>query len=357
MIMNRTSFVWSHFLSLALAAVFFLLCGCSSSDSGGIQVQPKWSFAVYCDTRGDNDSANLSKSGVNEAVVNSAAKDMVKEGAELVIVPGDLVNGWFYISTPYAIQFATWRKVMAPVYDAGIKVYPVRGNHEDGGPTAPPYSYPWPPGAGALPEVVPIPELKAAYLTAFADAWIPANGPPGEEGYTYSFVYKNAFFVGLDQYINPYRVNQPWLDDQLKQNKQPHTFVYGHAPAFRVGHTDSLAYYPEDRDLFWNSLGNAGVRLYFSGHDHLYNRAHVNDLAGHTIYQVLAGSGGAPFNEWSWPYAEGDKVVHDYDDEVHYGYVIVTVDGPRVTMKWKALMNDGVQDVWTTMDTLEYTVD
>jgi hypothetical protein len=49
-------------------------------------------------------------------------------------------------------------------------------------------------------------------------------------------------------------------------------------------------------------------------------------------------------------------VVHDYDDEVHYGYVIVTVDGPRVTMKWKALMNDGFQDVWTTMDTLEYTV-
>ena len=39
------------------------------------------------------------------------------------------------------------------------------------------------------------------------------------------------------------------------------------------------------------------------------------------------------------------------------GYVIVTVDGSRVTMKWKALLNDGVQDVWTTMDTLEYTVD
>jgi len=357
MIMNmkRISIIRSHFLILALAAVFFLLCGCGG-DSGGIQVQPKWSFAVYCDTRGDNDPANLSKSGVNEAVVNSAAKDMVKEGAELVIVSGDLVNGWFYISTPYADQFATWRKVMAPVYDAGIKVYPVRGNHENGLPD-PLEDFPWPPDPPNYPTIRPIPELKAAYRTAFSDAWIPANGPADEEGFTYSFVYKNAFFVGLDEYINPYRVNQPWLDDQLRQNKQPHTFVYGHAPAFRVGHTDSLASYPGERDVFWNSLGNAGVRLYFSGHDHLYNRAHVNDLAGHTIYQVLAGSGGAPFNEWSWPYAEGDKVVHDYDDEVHYGYVIVTVDGPRVTMKWKALMNDGVQDVWTTMDTLEYTVD
>jgi hypothetical protein len=342
-------------LGLSLAAVFFLLWGCGGD--GGTRVEPKWTFAVVCDTRGNNDNVNLSKSGVNEVVVDSIARDIVKEGAELVIFPGDLVNGWFAISTPYADQFATWRKAMAPVYEAGINVYPVRGNHENGSPVAAPFSFPWPPDGNATPVIVPIAELKAAYLTAFADAWIPANGPAGEAGLTYSFVYKNAFFVGLDQFINPFRVNQAWLDNQLRQNMQPHAFVYGHAPAFRVGHTDSLAYYPEDRDLFWNSLGNAGVRLYFSGHDHLYNRAHIDDQAGHTIYQVLAGSGGAPFSVWSWPYAEGTKVVHDYDDEVHYGYVIVTVDGPRVTMKWKALLNDGgQQDVWTTMDTLEYTV-
>jgi hypothetical protein len=117
---------------------------------------------------------------------------MVKEGVELVIFPGDLVNGWFYISTPYVDQFATWRKAMAPVYDAGIKVYPVRGNHENG-PPYPLINFPWPPDVNATPVIVPIAELKAAYRTAFTDAWIPANGPAGEEGYTYSFVYKNAF--------------------------------------------------------------------------------------------------------------------------------------------------------------------
>ncbi len=341
---------------LSLAAVFLLLCGCGGGSSG--VVQPKWTFAVLCDTRGDNNLplANLTKSGINEVVVKSMAKDIMKEGAELVIFPGDLVNGWFQINTPYADQFATLRKAMAPVYDAGIKVYPVRGNHEDG-PPDPLINFPWPPDPPNYPTIRTITELKAAYRTAFSDAWIPANGPAGEEGFTYSFVYKNAFFVGLDQYINPYRVNQPWLDDQLRQNKQPHTFVYGHAPAFRVGHTDSLASYPEERDLFWNSLGNAGVRMYFSGHDHLYNRAHINDQTGHTIYQVLTGAGGAPFNVWNPPYAEGAKVVNDYHDEAHYGYVIVTVDGPHVTMKWKALLNNGGQDIWTTMDILEYTVD
>jgi DNA-binding beta-propeller fold protein YncE len=38
--MKRTTFVWSHFLSLALIAVFFFLCGCSSSDGGGSTQPP-----------------------------------------------------------------------------------------------------------------------------------------------------------------------------------------------------------------------------------------------------------------------------------------------------------------------------
>ena len=78
---------------LLLTAVFFLLCGCNGGSSGGIQVQPQWTFAVLCDTRGDNNAANLYKSGVNEVVVDSMTRDLVKEGAELVIFPGDLVNG------------------------------------------------------------------------------------------------------------------------------------------------------------------------------------------------------------------------------------------------------------------------
>jgi hypothetical protein len=224
-------------------------------------------------------------------------------------------------SNPTSPQVLQWPisdtvfTTVEPVYDAGIKVYPVRGNHENG-PPDPLISFPWPPDPPNYPTIRTITELKAAYRTAISDAWIPANGPAGEEGLTYSFVYKNAFFVGLDQFINPFKVNQSWLDDQFRQNKQPHTFVYGHAPAFRVGHTDSLASYPEERDLFWNSLGSADVRMYFSGHDHLCNRGHVNDQTGHTIYQVLAGSGGAPFNVWGPPYAEGAKVVNDYHDEV-----------------------------------------
>jgi hypothetical protein len=346
---SRTN--WVVFVAVAVLAA--QLC----VSIAWAEVPSPWKYAVLCDTRGDSNPDNLHKSGVNESVVNSVATDIVKEGAELVIVPGDTVNGWYQIQTPYADQFATWRKAMAPVYGAGLKVYPVRGNHEDG-PFAAPGRYPWPPDVDATPESLPIPELKAAFLTAFSDSWIPSNGPADGKGLTYSFVYKNAFFVGLDQYVNPNRVNQPWLEEQLKQNKEPHVFVYGHAPAFRVNHTDSLASFPRERDAFWNSLGNGGVRIYFSGHDHFYNRSHIKDQSGHTIYQTLLGSGGAPFAKWvPHSYAEGDKIANDYHDEVHYGYVVVTVNGPRVMMEWKALFNETGQDVWKTMDILEYTVE
>src|SRR5665647_3573953 len=115
----QTRIVWLAVLIATQLA--FLAVWPAGSSAQPIQA---WKFAVLCDTRGDSDWGNARKSGLNEAVVASAATDIVKEGASFVIVPGDLVNGYNYILTPYAKQFASWRAAMAPVYNAGIKVYP-----------------------------------------------------------------------------------------------------------------------------------------------------------------------------------------------------------------------------------------
>jgi hypothetical protein len=326
-----------------------------SADGSGL-VPGSWKFAVLCDTRGDNNPLNLDKSGVNEVIVNAIAKDIVKEGAELVIVPGDMVNGYKYINASYFDQFMTWRKAMAPVYAAGIKVYPLRGNHETG-PFLNNEQDLWSTKEKNVPAINSIPELKLAFLEAFNDPWIPANGPAGEKGLTYSFSRHNAFFVGVDQYVKPFQVNQTWLDTELQANKLPHIFVYGHNPAFSVSHPDSLAFYPKERDTFWDSLGKAGVKIYFCGHDHYYNRAYVADRAGNSIYQVLSGAGGAPFAKWQpQQYAESDKVVKNYHDEKHYGYVLVTIKDTQVTMEWKALLKEEGTDVWKALDTLHYSL-
>jgi len=71
---------------------------------------------------------------------------------------------------------------------------------------------------------------------------------------------------------------------------------------------------------------------------------------------VLTGAGGAPFNSWALPYAEGDKVVGDYHKEGENGYVLVTVDAPHVKMRWKSLSTVNGKDDWAVEDTLEYTV-
>ena len=56
------------------------------------------------------------------------AEEIVSQGCELVIVPGDLINRWWANGgTAYAYQFQLWGTIMQPVYEAGIPVYPVRG--------------------------------------------------------------------------------------------------------------------------------------------------------------------------------------------------------------------------------------
>ena len=323
-----------------------------------------WNFAVICDTRDGNEAYVLNKKGVNVKVLASMAQAIVANRCELVLVPGDMVNGAALSdesTETYAASFALWRATLAPVYDAGIRVYPVRGNHENGkfkvmkaaGGDAPPGS---PASARRkIPATKPVPNLLQAYQNAFKDPYLPTNGPAGEVGLTYSFTWRNALFVGLDEYVTPQRVNQPWLDAQLSNPAQPHVFVYGHEPAFQVNHADCLAWFPSERDVFWNSLGRAGVRIYFSGHDHLYNRAMIKDAEGHEIQQVVTGSGGAPIREWKGSYSEGDRVKGLYHDHVHVGFVVVTVSNLSVTMNWKATGAEHPAE-WKTLDTFSYTV-
>ncbi len=165
-----------------------------------------------------------------------------------------MVNGWWANrSTSYSDQFSYWKESMNQYIikkNNTTRVYTVRGNHEDGNsdyPPKPPYS------------TRPDKALKASYIEAFKQ-YIPDNGPNEEKYLTYSFTHRNAFFVGLDEYVNPHRVNQTWLDEQLEQDHSPFVFVFGHEPAYAINHPDCLAYYSTQRRDFWNSIGKAGGR-------------------------------------------------------------------------------------------------
>ncbi len=288
---------------------------------------PVWKFIVTGDSRDDGGG-----SGVNTVILSELATEIIDQGAEFVLLPGDLVNG-YNSQAALESQLLTWRNTMQPVYDAGIGVYPVRGNHDLGSP------------AGVT-----------AWNNVFSGAYsLPANGPAGEGNLTYSVSHENALILGLDEYVTSHRVNQTWLDAELAANTAPHVFAFGHEPAFKVRHSDCLDDYASERDTFWASLADAGGRSYFAGHDHLYDRARIDDGDGDPdddLHQLIVGTAGAPVNSWSPPYDgnnSGMNPVQEYHAE-EYGYVVVEIDDLDVSVTWWERTGVGVYealDVWS----------
>ena len=219
-----------------------------------------------------------------------------------------------------------WRNALAPVDDNGIPVYVVHSQYENDVPTT------------ALP-------LGTAFSAARTSC--PATALPAKATSLTRLTCSNALFIGLDDYVNIHQVNQPWLNQQLANNRLPHVFVYGHEPAFKAFHTDCLGSEPSARNTFWSSLTAAGAKVYLCGHDHFFNVARIDDGDGNPtndLYQFIVGTGGST----NWP-----PQLYNYDGTnapytpinlwnitETYGYLLVEISGPGtndlgVTMTWK----------------------
>jgi len=235
------------------------------------------------------------------------------------MVCGDLATAG---SQPELEHWATL--FMDPLLDAGIRVYPTRGNHDG---------------------------ILSAWNAVFTGRRaLPANGPGASE-VTYSVAHKTALLVALDRLPTALAVNQGWLDTVFAANTLPHVFVMNHYPAYSVVHSDCLDDNPAQRNAFWNSMGAAGCRVYFCGHDHLYNHARVQDSAGNWIHQYLAGAGGAPMYTWNGTYT--DPSVEGIINLENYGYCVVDIDGAQVTLTYKQ-RGPSLSAPYTAADTQTY---
>lgn len=284
--------------------------------AGSAGAEP-WRFAVLSDTHVGAGGAWLKR-------LSRLAESLAAERIDVLLVTGDLVLDGMWFDK----RLEAWREALQPVYDAGVTVLPIRGNHDDSDR----------------------PDIWRRHF-----GYLPLNGPADEEGLTYTVTHKNALFIGLDQYTHRHRINQPWLDGVLMANRQPHVFVFGHEPAFSSRHQNTLAKFPAERDLFWSSLGAAGVRMYFCGHDHFYGRASVADARGNPVQQVISGTGCAAVRGFS-RYEDGRAFDLVHEDSAR-GYVLVEIDGEAVTVQWKALEDsDARPQVFLARDTYRYTV-
>jgi len=319
--------------------------------------QKSWKFIVTCDSRGYTN-------GIQQTVLNELVTEILSRGVDFVLFPGDLVSGYASIGPAgFEAELRAWVEMMDPVYNAGIGVYVSRGNHE--------VMDVW--GYYIRPDIDSEDNHATRWLNVFGsdlypEQMLPDNGPASEKYMTYAVTHKNAFIVSLDQYAGiihdtVHKVNQEWLDAQLAANIRPHIFIAGHEPAFRAMHADCLDNQPAQRDAFWANIRNAGGRTYFTGHDHFYDHARIDDGDGNPdndIHQYIIGTGGALPYTWSGPYS-GDNsyyTVEQLDHAENYGYVLVEVDGPNVTLTWmQRHTNDlSVQGIYQPDDVWSYAV-
>lgn len=281
-----------------------------------------WTFIITADSRSTSHNINL---GVNVPILTEIAAEILDKNPDLFLFAGDLCIG----NTTQALleeEFLQWRQVMQPVYQAGIPVCIVRGNH-DGGSSA---------TTTAWNNV-----FKDETASGGLDYSLPQNGPAGEINLTYSITHKNALILALDECVtvnhgNNY-VTQSWVDAQLASNTRKHVFSYGHFTAFKMI-WDSLGDHPTQRNTFLQSLKDAGSRIYFCGHEHFYHHARADNEGdpNTTIDQVVVGAAGAEVHNWDGNYT-GDNdgyILTDIFHTTRFGYILAAITGDTVTLTW-----------------------
>jgi len=348
-----------------------------------------WSFVMFGDCRGDDDTAT----GISP-YLNIMAQKMASLNPQLVIVAGDLCNGDCldgpYIpangdtpasgsplypaggifnnaaaKTMYAGQFDRWKEAMKPVFDyntkTGIPIYTVRGNHENQ-------------DQGKAPVEV----LKLAYQEAFSE-FVPQNGPinnssDDQKGFSWSFTNHNVTFVAADQYFNfdptfengttpwsgYHQMDRAWITRQFQNSAAPFKVFIAHEPIWQTeGNMGTLMpdnevaqhFFGMDdigmatRQEFWNDIGDAGVQLYLCGHLHLTTVSSITNNHANPIIQLMGGNGGAPPDPYDPAAEAGVTVLMGSDNYIDitanppvvkgtYGFSLATVQNNTMTIQY-----------------------
>jgi len=236
-------------LFLALFLCLFLVVSPSSFAD--------FSFAVIADTQGNN------REGTNFKVLKRLMELIKIEKVAFILVCGDMITGSRQ-SSKHSKELKKWKDF---IDGYGIDAYCVASNH-----------------------LIQSETSDNIFCSLFE---FPENGPDGLKELVYSFDYDNAHFVAIDteEYNNFHDISNSqleWLRDDLGKNKDKVIFVFGHDPAYpRIHIKDSLDKFPEKRDALWRLFKENNVKVYFCGHDHLYERSLFEG-----VYQLIGGGGG-----------------------------------------------------------------
>jgi len=248
-------------LFIAVVATALALAGCSVEErSSASKRNIEFSFIATADMRTFAGSEYQSSEyflGTCEAIKS------VGKGA-FMVSPGD-------IDPPKEVS-DTIKKVLGADYPW----YPVVGNHE----AETPEDMDWLRNQGR-------PDVQG----------LVRGGPENGEETTYSFDYKNAHFVVINEYYDGQSdtgtngdITTPlynWLKQDLEENTQPIVFVFGHEPILSIPdyhngrhrhQSDCLNAHPKNSHRFQQLLRKHKVAAYLCGHTHNFSYATINGL-------------------------------------------------------------------------------
>ncbi|MBN1904925.1 MAG: metallophosphoesterase [Deltaproteobacteria bacterium] len=376
---------------ISIIMLFYISTFALAEGGGRYQSTDAWSFGVHGDTQWTIEEDASNPNFVSGAMIRQVNDEFIKHGVKLVIALGDLSD------RAKTGAMATRAEFAKPLYDAGIGLFPVRGNHE---------TYGW------LFNYAPVEAEIKAMLESFPQTQkemfgisnlsspVTLDGKYSNEleGLSYSFDYgpdgSNIRFVILDtedikcetaeREMNgvkypywakactnyPIPSQQEWITDRLNKTGRntTHAIVLAHRAPMGQNHTDSpfnpntifgqesygMDHNPEGQNAFYDSMNKNGVKLYLGAHDHIHHRSIVKSPDGNSQIQEIIAAGlstkfyspsSIPFpkkdrqgnvtipDQW---YGQKSREISLSQEENNIGYYIYTIDGPRLSADYYA---------------------
>lgn len=264
-----------------------------------------WSNLFTFTTAGNYDQFKFLVFGDSQSTGNySTWKDILQKAAKtnpearFFVNTGDLVDEGKNIS-----QWNNWFLAGKGVIDR-IPAMPVRGNHD---------------------------MYKPYWLAYFK---LPANGPKGAQGLTYSYDYGPVHFVMLDN-VEPGEKNtltaqKDWLIKDLQGTQKPWKIIFFHKPPYANKLKRDNRYL---LDAYGPIFDKYHVNLVFNGHDHdvartlpIFQQKAVKDTSKGTVYYVSGRSGTKYYQDVAKTSLDG----FFYNPVDQPNYIVVNVNRNRV---------------------------
>jgi 3',5'-cyclic AMP phosphodiesterase CpdA len=216
---------------------------------------------------------------------------------EFVLMLGDNIYEGPATREDYLRKF---EEPYAALLEAGVDFYAALGNHDDPGQI----------------HYAPF-HMNGERYYSFA----PPEDPLAK-------VASSVEFFALDT-TNPDREQLRWLDERLAASRARWKVCFFHHPLYTTGRYQYVSYYY--RRLLEPLLARHGVDVVFSGHEHIYQRSHLEQGIQ---YFVSGAAGSVRAGDGSL----SESVVRNYSEDLHF--VLAEID--RDAFHFQAMSRTGI---------------